>query len=162
MRSVPRKLDDNPHGTAEARVRGLLIVGLAVSALVTYGAPAVAQTDAGVSGSACRLGSSPMVRAELIFGTERQSLPPVTDEEWKTFVDDEIAQRFPDGFTLLDGQGEWRGSRGIVREKSHVLIIWYSPSPEQQDKIEALRSIYKKRFGQDSVARIDGSDCVAF
>ena len=27
---------------------------------------------------------------------------------------------------------------------------------------EALRSIYEKRFGQDSVARIDGLDCVGF
>jgi len=103
-----------------------------------------------------------MARTELIFGSERKALPPVTDAEWQSFVDDEIAQRFPDGFTLLDGQGEWRGSRGVVREKSHVLILWYQSSPESQDKIEALRSIYEKQFGQDSVARIDGLDCVAF
>ena len=63
-------------------------------------------------------------------------------------------RRFPDGFTLLDGQGEWRGSRGVVREKSHVLILFHPSSQEQDDKIEALRSIYETRFGQDLVARI--------
>jgi hypothetical protein len=123
---------------------------------------AVAETDSGAPGPACRQGSSPMVRTELIFGSERKTLPPVSDAEWQSFIDNEIAQRFPDGFTLLDGQGEWRGSRGIVREKSHILILWYQSSPESQDKIEALRSIYDKQFGQDSVARIDGLDCVAF
>jgi hypothetical protein len=103
-----------------------------------------------------------MARTELIFGSERKDLPPVTDAEWQSFIDDEIAQRFPDGFTLLEGQGEWRGSRGIVREKSHILLLLHPLSPEQEDKIEALRSIYEKRFGQDSVARIDGMDCVGF
>jgi Protein of unknown function (DUF3574) len=103
-----------------------------------------------------------MMRTELLFGSERKALPPVTDAEWQSFVDDEIAMRFPDGFTLLDGQGEWRGSRGVVREKSHVLILFHPSSQEQDDKIEALRSIYEARFGQDSVARIDGLDCVGF
>jgi hypothetical protein len=124
--------------------------------------PTLAQTDAAAPGPTCRQGSSAMARTELIFGSERKALPPVTDAEWQSFVDDEIAQRFPDGFTLLDGQGEWRGSRGVVREKSHVLILFHPSSQEQDEKIEALRSIYEKRFGQDSVARADGLDCVGF
>jgi len=143
-------------------MRGSWIIGSAAAILLMGCAPALAQTDAGASEPTCLLGSSSMMRTELIFGSERKDLPPVTEAEWQSFVDDEIAQRFPDGFTLLDGQGEWRGSRGVVREKSHILILWYQSSPESQDKIEALRSIYEKRFGQDSVARIDGSDCVAF
>src|SRR5271156_3095171 len=142
-----------PSARASAR---LAVSSLAVIS-VACGSPVLAQTDAGASGPACRHGSSAMMRTELLFGSERKALPPVSDAEWQSFVDDEIAQRFPDGFTLLDGEGEWRGSRGVVREKSHVLILWYSASPDSQDKIEALRSIYEKRFGQDSVARIDGS-----
>jgi hypothetical protein len=142
------------------RVLQFFVFAAAVSA--TCGSPVLAQTDAAAPGPTCRTGSSAMARTELIFGSERKALPPVTDAEWQSFIDDEIAQRFPDGFTLLDGQGEWRGSRGIVREKSHILILWHPPSPESQDKIESLRSIYEKRFGQDSVARIDGLDCVAF
>ncbi len=142
------------------RISKFFVFAAAISA--TCGSPGLAQSEAATPGPSCRQGSSEMARTELIFGSERKDLPPVTDAEWQSFVDDEIAQRFPDGFTLLDGQGEWRGSRGVVREKSHVLILWYLPSPQSQDKIEALRSIYEKRFGQDSVARIDGLDCVAF
>ncbi len=145
-----------------ARTRGAMISSLALSLALACPAPAVAQTDAAASGAACRAGSSAMSRTELIFGTERKDQPPVTDAEWKRFVDDEIAQRFPDGFTLLDGEGEWRGTRGVVRESSHILILWYRSSPENQDRIEALRSLYDQRFGQDSVARIDGLDCVSF
>ena len=141
-------------------VSKFFVFASAISAICC--SPTLAQTDAPSPGAACRQGSSPMSRTELIFGSERKDLPPVTDVQWQGFVDDEIAQRFPDGFTLLDGQGEWRGSHGIVREKSHVLILWYLSSPQSQAEIEALRSIYEKRFAQDSVARIDGLDCVGF
>jgi hypothetical protein len=149
-------------GEKGARMRALRVFGLVALVPAICCSPTFAQTDVAAPGPTCRQGSSAMARTELIFGSERKALPPVTDAEWQSFVDDEIAQRFPDGFTLLDGQGEWRGSRGVVREKSHVLILWYPSSPESQDKIEALRSIYEKQFGQDSVARIDGLDCVAF
>lgn len=137
-------------------------MSLVVGFSVTCALPVVAQPDAGLSSAACRAGSSPMARTELIFGSERGSHPSVTHAEWKKFVDDEIAPRFPNGFTVLDGEGEWHGNRGIVREQSHVLILWYRASAEQQNKIEALRSIYEKRFQQSSVPRIDGSDCVSF
>jgi hypothetical protein len=136
------------------RIFGFSVV---VSAMGCAAAPG--QTAPGAN---CRTGTSPMMRTELLFGSERKALPPVTEAEWQSFVDDEIAQRFPDGFTLLDGQGEWRGSRGVVRETSHILILLHPSSPDQDDKIEALRSIYEKRFGQDSVARVDGMDCVGF
>ena len=139
------------------RVFGLVALIPAICCSSTF-----AQTDVAVPGPTCRQGSSAMARTELIFGSERKALPPVTDAEWQSFVDDEIAMRFPDGFTLLDGRGEWRGSRGVVREKSHVLILFHPSSQEEDDKIEALRSIYETRFGQDSVARIDGLDCVGF
>src|SRR5277367_1543853 len=130
------------------------VFAAAISA--TCGSPVLAQTDAAAPAPSCRQGSSAMARTELLFGSERKDLPPVTEAEWQSFVDDEVAQRFPDGFTLLDGQGEWRGSRGIVRERSHVLLLFHPSSQEQDDKIETLRTIYEKRFGQDSVARVDG------
>jgi hypothetical protein len=142
------------------RVSKFFLFVAAISAI--RGSPVLAQTDAAASGPTCRTGSTAMARTELIFGSERKALPPVTDAEWQSFIDDEIAQRFPDGFTVLDGQGEWRGSRGIVREKSHILILFHPSSQEQDKKIEALRSIYENRFGQDSVARADGLDCVGF
>jgi hypothetical protein len=137
--------------------RRLIALAFVATAVIS---PALAQSNP--DGAACRLGSAPMARTELIFGTARQPSRPVTSSEWKRFVDREIASRFPDGFTVLDGQGGWRGKRGPTRETSHVLIVWSRPSPEREESLEALRSLYKQRFHQESVARIDGADCVSF
>src|ERR1700688_1875458 len=117
---MPARRTSAPSTRASAR----LAVSCLIVISVACGSPILAQTDPGASGPACRQGSSAMMRTELLFGSERKEIPPVTDADWQSFVDDEIAMRCPDGFTLLDGQGEWRGSRGVVREKSHVLIFF--------------------------------------
>jgi hypothetical protein len=103
-----------------------------------------------------------MARTELIFGTERGSRGPVSKTEWRRFVDREIATRFPDGFTVLDGHGGWRDGIRAVRETSRILIVWRRTGSAGDGAFEDLRSIYKKRFGQTSVMRIDGFDCVTF
>jgi hypothetical protein len=141
------------------KLRGAALVCLAV---MLGCVPAAAQGAAAISGPACRAGSTAMVRTELIFGTERAQLPAVTKAQWRRFVDREVARRFPGGFTLLDGSGEWRGSRGIVRENAHVLIVWHRMAAEQDASIEALRALYKARFRQDAVARMDSFGCAAF
>lgn len=148
----------------------LIGIVLALAALLSFEPPAFARIGAateatGASTDAtkvCRPGSVPMTRTELIFGTQRPRLPPVSGAAWRRFVAREIAPRFPDGFTLLNARGEWRGRRGGIRETSHILIVWHGATPQQQDKFEVLRSIYKQRFRQQSVLRIDGSDCVSF
>ena len=144
---------------------------LALAALLGFGLPALARsgvaanaTDASTDATtACRPGSTPMTRTELIFGTQRPRLPPVSGAAWRRFVAREIAPRFSDGFTLMAAHGEWRGRRGRIRETSHVLVVWHRATPQPQpDQFEVLRSIYKQRFRQQSVLRIDGSDCVSF
>lgn len=136
---------------------------LALVTMLSFSLPAFARADAGAGTAiACRPGSAPMARTELIFGTQRPRLPPVSGAAWRRFVAREIAPRFPDGFTLLEARGEWRGRRGGIRETSHILIVWHGVTPHQQDKFEVLRSIYKQRFRQQSVLRIDGADCVSF
>ena len=49
-----------------------------------------------------------------------------------------------------------------VREHSRVVMVLYLPSPEAEAAIEAIRAAYKTRFRQDSVLRLDETDCVAF
>src|SRR3546814_7042686 len=48
----------------------------------------------------CRQQSS-----SLFFGAGLPDGGTVTPEDWARFVDTAIAARFPDGFTLLDGEG---------------------------------------------------------
>jgi hypothetical protein len=43
------------------------------------------------------------------------------------------------------------------------LFIWYAPQADGDTRIEAIRTAYKTRFGQDSVLRADGAPaCVSF
>jgi hypothetical protein len=105
-----------------------------------------------------------MARLELYFGTQRPGGAPVTDAEWAAFLDEEVTPRFPDGLTVLKGNGQWRNSQGIVtKETSAVLIVLYEPSAEKESAIEDIRAAYKDRFDQESVMRVDaGTQCVSF
>lgn len=113
--------------------------------------------------STCSHEGAAMSRVELYFGLAREGRRPVSNKDWAHFVDTQIGPRFPDGFTVLTGQGRWRTERGaIVKETSHVLIVWYHPGPSVEAKIEALRDVYRRQFSQKSVMRADGSGCVSF
>ena len=103
-----------------------------------------------------------MHRTELIFGSERANAAPVSDAEWRAFVDNEIATRFPDGFTTFEASGGWRSAHGVVRESSHVLLVWSDGAAPTLAKIEELRALYRKQFAQELVLRADEADCVSF
>lgn len=45
----------------------------------------------------------------------------------------------------------------LVKETSRLLLIWYAPQADGDTRIEAIRTAYKTRFGQDSVLRPDGA-----
>ena len=48
----------------------------------------------------------------------------VTDEAWRGFLAAEVTPRFPDGLTVLDANGQWRGDDDVIlRERSKVLLI---------------------------------------
>ena len=123
--------------------------------------PEVAQADAAAE-VICRPGSKVMMRTELVFGTQRSQMPPVSRAAWRRFIAREVSPRFPDGFTVIDAEGGWHSQRGLIRETAHILIVWHDATPRQNDQFEALRTIYKQRFHQQSVLRIDGSDCMSF
>jgi hypothetical protein len=66
------------------------------------------------------------VRTELYFGTARQDLSPVTDDEWREFLDFVITRKFPEGLTILTADGQFQDDAGNVKkEKSFVLVLVY-------------------------------------
>jgi hypothetical protein len=104
-----------------------------------------------------RAGALPFVRTELYFGTARPG-GAVTEEEFRTFLADEITPRFPDGLTLFKSDGQFRSQDdAIVREQSFVLVLLYPYESTQKSgqRIQHIRDIYKERFGQQSVLRVD-------
>ncbi len=74
---------------------------------------------------AARNGSVLFVRTELYFGTAREG-GAVTDAEFKDFVDNHVTPRFPDGLTLLKGDGQFRGADDVVikerSERTHSSV----------------------------------------
>jgi hypothetical protein len=108
--------------------------------------------------------STSFYRSELYFGSEKPDGSEVTEEELERFVDEEVTPRFPDGLTLLSGEGQFRDSSGeIVEEPSHVLILLYPPTDEEaNDGIEEIREDYKRDFEQESVLRVDDREQVSF
>jgi hypothetical protein len=98
------------------------------------------------------------IRTELYFGRNIPAGRTVSELDWQKFVDEVVTPRFPDGLTVLDADGQWRGKDGsTVREESKVIVLLY---PRRQRKavnakIEEIRSEYKKRFAQEAVMRID-------
>ncbi|KAB2847959.1 MAG: DUF3574 domain-containing protein [Hyphomicrobiaceae bacterium] len=139
---------------------------LLLAAAIALSAPAALvlaqrQPDPVPAGLACPLKAKPMVRLELLFGLSRPHGPVITDAEWQAFLDAEVTPRFPDGFTVLSGYGQYRDSAGrIVQEGARMLVVWHAPADRNGD-IEAIREAYKARFTQESVLRADGSNCVS-
>src|SRR5215213_8964415 len=97
-------------------------------------------------------------RTELYFGTDKPGGGKVTAEDWDKFLEAEVTPRFPDGFTVLEGYGQFKDSAGkIVREASIILVLFYPKKTREAVnlKIEELRANYKKQFNQESVLRLD-------
>jgi hypothetical protein len=97
-------------------------------------------------------------RTELYFGTDKAGGGKVSDEDWNKFLEQEVTPRFPDGFTVLEGFGQYRDSAGkIVRETSKVLIVLYPKAVRKavDQKVEEIRAEYKTQFAQESVLRLD-------
>ena len=114
------------------------------------------------AGLSCPLKAKAMARLELLFGTARTNGQPISDTEWQSFLDAEVTPRFPDGFTVLSGYGQYRDAGGrIVQEGARMLIVWHAPGDRNGD-VEAIRDAYKTRFTQESVLRSDGANCVSF
>lgn len=115
------------------------------------------------SSAACPAGLTHTKTAELFFGRNDGTAEAVDDADWQSFVDVEIAPRFPDGFTLSDASGAWRGKDGsTVRERTKRLFVVLAGKPDEPEKLAAIRNAYAARFHQDSVMLFEGEGCVGF
>ena len=102
-------------------------------------------------------------RTELLFGLSRSGGPDITEVEFQTFVDLKVTPRFPEGLTLLTGNGQFRDSAGsIIQEGSKLLILLYPFSKDRSALVDEVRKDYKDEFQQESVLRVDEHSCVSF
>lgn len=79
----------------------------------------------------------------------------VSEEEWRSFVRDEVTPRFPDGLTLWRAEGQWRGSDGVVRREPVLVIEIVRRSDRLGSRdIVAIAEAWKSRFRQEAVLRV--------
>ena len=102
--------------------------------------------------------------AQLFFGRDIPGRGPLTDAEWDDFAAHAITGQFPDGFTVMDGDGQWfdQGSGRLLREKSKILIVAADPESDLKTRIGSVIAAYRTQFKQRSVGVITSEACGAF
>jgi hypothetical protein len=105
-----------------------------------------------------------MTEAELMFGRDIPGGGTVSDADWKTFVDEVLAEAFPDGFTVSDAEGTWRDAKtgAAVREKSKLVFVDGRADAALAGKLQRVTDVYRKRFRQDAVGIVTREVCAAF
>jgi hypothetical protein len=117
----------------------------------------------GTATPACPAGQDYVRTAQLFFGRNDGEQPRVTEADFRRFVDEELTPRFPDGLTVLDGGGQWRGDANrLIREASKVVLIVLPKNRDAGARVEAVRAAYKSRFHQESVMLLTQPSCVSF
>ena len=131
-------------------MRGLavLIAGLSLAGCATAPKPA------------CPAGQSQVWTAQLFLGAKAPSR--ISDRDLRAFVDREVTPRFPDGVTVVDGGGQWKGDENqLIREAAKVVTIVLPARSDAQAQVDAVRAAYKARFRQDAVVLTPPPACVA-
>jgi hypothetical protein len=100
----------------------------------------------------------------LIFGQSRPGGGTVSEAEWNAFLAEFVTPRLPEGFTVLDGYGQWRDrTTGVVtREASRILVVWHVADTTLPQSLDTIRNTYRARFAQESVMAVAGVSCVRF
>ena len=131
----------------------------AIVVCFTLAAIACSETDA----PSCPEGTDRFTEYQLFMGRSGPDEEVVDDAAWDTFLADTVTPRFPDGLTVLDGRGQWRGAEGLIKkERSKLLVILAQPGDDKMRLIDEISDEYKRRFSQESVLQVVDDACVSF
>lgn len=98
----------------------------------------------------------------LYFG---QNMPggEVGAAQWRDFIDDVIAPRFPDGFSEYLARGQWRSAQGSIdSETSRVIEIAHDGGAASRERIGEIARIYRARFRQEAVLVVSADAEICF
>ncbi len=101
---------------------------------------------------------------QLFFGRDIPGRGPLTDAEWDDFAARSITPQFPDGFTVMDGAGQWydQGSGKLIHEQTKILVVAADPDSDLKTRIGSVITAYRTEFKQRSVGVITSEACGAF
>jgi len=131
-------------------------IALAIAVLLSLSACASLQD------AKCKTNEQFAVQDTLYFGTGKPN-GVVTREEWARFLEAIVTPRFPQGLTVYEAEGQWRGGDGsLVRESTHVLHLVHPNDGPNEKFVTEIVSSYKAQFEQEAVLRVKASACVSF
>jgi len=106
------------------------------------------------------------VDTRLYFGLGPADDPTkgVTESTWRDFLDKEVTPRFPAGLSVLDIYGQWqsRSAPSVERIRSKMLIIDYPATAANEARIQAIRTAWKLKTGDQSVLKVTQPADVSF
>ena len=110
-------------------------------------------------GACATVGNPPGLRPahveRLYFGRNIGDTAVVSDSAWAAWVREVLTPAFPDGATVWDAAGQWRGPDGtLVRERSFVVELVHLVTAEVEGRVQQVIDSYKQRFAQEAVLRL--------
>lgn len=112
---------------------------------------------------ACAAGLDPFERDTLYFGRAIPAGGQVTEAQWLRFLDTTVTPAFPQGLTVSDAVGQWRGKAGdVVREPSKLVVLLHPRDAKADESIATIIATYRKDFGQEAVLQERQAVCVRF
>jgi hypothetical protein len=96
------------------------------------------------------------VLEKIYFGRNIDSNTTVSDSSWEAFKRDFITPKFPQGFSVLNAEGQWRDSTGnIIQEKTFLLeIIHLNDDSASYRAARQIVDQYKSKFKQEAVLQV--------
>ena len=144
----------------------VLLASLALFTLTVRPVRADAPATATLKGDAARPEAARWLRNELYFGVGTFEGPDdgIGEIRWRAFLDREVTPRFPDGLTVLDAYGQWRGrpTEAPSRLRSKVLLILCEDTPANRASIDAIRAAFKAQTHDKSVLLVTERVDVSF
>jgi hypothetical protein len=117
------------------------------------------------TGPACAPGfGAPVAVFTLFMGKAIPGRDDLTDNEWRSFVDDTVSVNLPNGFTVFDANGGWRNplTNRTAQEGTKVLLVALPDSAESRAAVNRVRHEYQLRFRQQLVGMTVENACATF
>ncbi|WP_422096913.1 DUF3574 domain-containing protein [Variovorax sp.] len=113
--------------------------------------------------AACAPGLSPFERDTLYFGRAIPTGGQVSEADWLRFLDGTVTPAFPQGLTVIDAVGQWRGAAGaVVREPSKIVVLLHPRDDKADAAIARVIAAYRQAFAQEAVLQERQAVCVRF
>jgi Protein of unknown function (DUF3574) len=112
---------------------------------------------------ACRARETRWVRETLYFGAVRAHGGEVDVAQWTGFERNVLLAHFPQGYTVLTGNGHWRDDNGVASDEAvRVVVIDHAADAAGAAAVASVIADYRTNFDQEAVLGERSAVCVSF